>query len=58
MFFVFRKRPSFLEYCAYVFDFQTIICGPLAFYVDFEDYLNGTKLKKIGLKDYPSVAVC
>lgn len=46
--------PSVLEYAAYVFNFQTCVCGPLAFYSDFIAFVDGTKLKKAGLKQYPS----
>lgn len=46
--------PSVLEYAAYVFNFQTVICGPLAFYGDFIAFIDGTKIKRAGLKRYPS----
>jgi len=49
------RVPSPLEYFAYVFNFQTVICGPLIFYSDFREFINGTKLKKAGLTEYPSV---
>ena len=48
------RVPSPLEYFAYVFNFQTIICGPLVFYSDFQHFLTGTKLKRAGLTEYPS----
>lgn len=53
-----RQKPSFLQYCSYVFDFQTILCGPLIFYNDYHDYLNGNIIKKFGLRHFPPVAVC
>ena len=50
--------PSVLEYAAYIFNFQTVICGPLVFYADFMDFVDGTKLRKAGLNQYPSAVVC
>lgn len=46
--------PSVLEYTAFVFNFQTVVSGPLSFYSDFISFVDGTKLKKAGLKQYPS----
>ena len=49
--------PSLLEYSAYVFNFQTVICGPLVFYADFVEFVDGGKLRKAGLSQYPSAMV-
>lgn len=53
-----RQKPSLLQYCSYVFDFQTILCGPMIFYNDYHDYLDGNTIKKYGLHHFPPVAVC
>ena len=46
--------PTMLEYAAYIFNFQTVICGPLVCYIDWTEFVNGEKLRKAGLKQYPS----
>ncbi|KAH9526004.1 Lysophospholipid acyltransferase 1 [Dermatophagoides farinae] len=51
-----RQKPSLLQYCSYVFDFQTILCGPMIFYNDYHDYLDGNTIKKYGLHHFPPVA--
>lgn len=51
------EPPGVLQYSAYVFDFHTCICGPLIFYSDFSEYISGAKLRRIGLRQYPSAAV-
>ena len=38
----FRKLPSFLEYMSYIFNFQTVLTGPVNFYSDYEKFLDGT----------------
>ncbi|KAH9419324.1 Lysophospholipid acyltransferase 1 [Dermatophagoides pteronyssinus] len=51
-----RQKPSFLQYCSYVFDFQTILCGPMIFYNDYHDYLDGNTIKKYDLHYFPPFA--
>jgi lysophospholipid acyltransferase 1/2 len=36
--------PSVLGYLSYVLCFQTILTGPLCFYADYRDYIDGTNL--------------
>lgn len=52
-----HNLPTFLQYCSYMFNFQTIICGPLIFFPDYEAYLAGDILKKHNLNSYPPVWV-
>lgn len=52
-----HNLPTFLQYCSYMFNFQTIICGPLIFFPDYEAYLAGDILKKHNLNYYPPVWV-
>ncbi|PAV79633.1 hypothetical protein WR25_18318 isoform B [Diploscapter pachys] len=37
-----KKLPSFLEYMSYIFNFQTVLTGPVNFYSDYEKFLDGT----------------
>jgi lysophospholipid acyltransferase 1/2 len=41
-----RRKPTPLEYFAYVFSFNTLMCGPLVYYVDFIDFINGQNFKR------------
>ena len=36
-----RKRPTFLEFYSYVFQFPTLMCGPLVFFNDYIEYIYG-----------------
>jgi hypothetical protein len=36
-----RKRPSFLEFYSYVFQFSSLLCGPLVFYNDYIEFIEG-----------------
>ncbi|KAI6191521.1 hypothetical protein M3Y97_00237200 [Aphelenchoides bicaudatus] len=36
--------PSVLSYLSYLFCFQTILTGPLCFYADYRDYIDGSNL--------------
>lgn len=38
---VVRKMPTLLEYFSYVFHFQVLMCGPVIFYRDYIDFING-----------------
>lgn len=51
------RIPSPLEYAAYILNFQTVICGPLVYYADWVEFVDGSKLRKAGLKRYPSAKV-
>ncbi len=45
--FVFSRRlPNFLEFLSYMFNFQTILVGPLFYYRDFEDFITGHNVTK------------
>lgn len=37
-----KDVPSVLAYLSYLFKFQTILAGPLSFYTDYIDFINGT----------------
>lgn len=37
-----RRVPTFLEYFSYLLSFQTLMCGPLVYYNDYIDFINGT----------------
>ncbi|XP_054266033.1 lysophospholipid acyltransferase 6-like [Macrosteles quadrilineatus] len=41
-----RKMPSTLEYFAYIFHFQVLMAGPVVFYRDYIDYINGDNFLK------------
>lgn len=41
-----RRKPNLLEYAAYFFSFQTLMCGPLVYYVDFIDFVDGQNFKR------------
>lgn len=43
---VFRKMPTLLEYFSYVFHFQVLMCGPVIFYRDYIDFINGNTFLK------------
>lgn len=51
----FRGELSALEYVAYIFNFPTVLCGPSTYFDDFIDFVDGRKLEKAKLKQYPSV---
>ena len=36
-----RKMPTLLEYFSYIFHFQVLMCGPVIFYRDYIDFING-----------------
>lgn len=36
-----RKMPTVLEYFSYIFHFQALMCGPVLFYRDYIDFING-----------------
>lgn len=39
-----RKMPSALEYFSYVLHFQALMAGPILFYVDYINFIDGTNL--------------
>ncbi|CAG2118394.1 unnamed protein product, partial [Medioppia subpectinata] len=54
-----RKRPTFLEYYSYVFQYSTLMCGPLVFYNDYIEFINGKNFErhlqsKLSTKQMPS----
>lgn len=46
-----KQVPPLLDYFCYVLQFQTILCGPVVFYNDYQDYIQGTNFKKNSDKD-------
>jgi hypothetical protein len=43
---VVRKMPTLLEYFSYIFHFQVLMCGPIVFYRDYIDFINGNTFLK------------
>lgn len=49
-----RHKPHIIEFLSYVFNFQGIIVGPLCYYQDYIDFINGNNIlkKKKKSQDY------
>lgn len=45
-FYAIRKIPSTLEYFAYILQFQGLMAGPLIFYNDYVEFIDGTNILK------------
>lgn len=45
-FYAIRKLPSPLEFFAYVLHFQGLMAGPLVFYKDYTEFIEGTNILK------------
>lgn len=43
-----RKMPSILEYYSYVLDFHVILSGPVIFYTDYIEFIEGVNFRKYG----------
>ncbi|CAD5229163.1 unnamed protein product [Bursaphelenchus okinawaensis] len=41
-----NEMPSVLEYMSYLFHFQTILTGPLCFYADYIDFVDGKEMSE------------
>lgn len=41
-----RRIPTALEYFSYMLQFHTLMVGPLVFYRDYVDFIDGTNLRK------------
>uniref|UniRef100_A0A8D8PMQ1 Lysophospholipid acyltransferase 1 n=1 Tax=Cacopsylla melanoneura TaxID=428564 RepID=A0A8D8PMQ1_9HEMI len=41
-----REIPSMLDYFCYILQFQTIMCGPVVFFNDYKEYIEGTNFEK------------
>lgn len=41
-----RHIPSVLEFFSYIFHFQALMCGPLIFYNDYVDFVEGRNYVK------------
>ncbi|XP_071451612.1 lysophospholipid acyltransferase 6 [Hetaerina americana] len=41
-----RKIPNPLEYFSFMFHYQALMAGPMVFYVDYIDFINGTNFLK------------
>ncbi|XP_059047018.1 lysophospholipid acyltransferase 6 [Achroia grisella] len=57
-----EKMPSPLEYFAYTLAFQTLMCGPVVFYSDYINFIEGTRVDGVGkdksvLEPSPRLAV-
>ena len=38
--------PSVLEFFAYVFQFTNVLCGPMVYYTDYIEFIDGTNFRK------------
>nr|CAD7588507.1 unnamed protein product [Timema genevievae] len=43
---VIKKMPTLLEYFSFMFHFQALMCGPVVFYRDYMDFIDGTNFLK------------
>nr|CAD7405084.1 unnamed protein product [Timema cristinae] len=43
---VVKKMPTLLEYFSFMFHFQALMCGPVVFYRDYMDFIDGTNFLK------------
>jgi len=41
-----RHNPHIIEFLSYVFNFQGIVCGPLVYYQDYIDFIDGNNILK------------
>ena len=41
-----KKCPSFIEFMGYIFNFQGVVVGPMCFYQDYIDFINGNNILK------------
>jgi hypothetical protein len=41
-----RDRPSPMEFFGYLLNFQTLLTGPLCFYNDYIEFINGQNITK------------
>ncbi|CAH1772911.1 unnamed protein product, partial [Owenia fusiformis] len=40
------KPPTLIEYLGYYFSFQNILCGPLCYYQDYDEFIKGTNYNR------------
>lgn len=40
----FSEMPSVLAYLSYLLHFQAVMTGPLCFYADYRDFIDGTNI--------------
>ena len=41
-----REMPSIKEFLSYIFNFQGIILGPMCYYRDYIEFINGNNILK------------
>lgn len=41
-----RENPHIIEFLSYIFNFQGIACGPLVYYKDYIDFIDGNNILK------------
>ena len=41
-----NRNPTLLEYFSYLLTFQTLMCGPLVYYVDFIEFITGANFER------------
>lgn len=46
-----RDSPHIIEFLSYVFNFQGVVCGPLVYYQDYINFIDGNNIlkKKVSL---------
>lgn len=44
-----EKIPSPLEYFAYTLAFQTLMCGPVVFYSDYINFIEGARIDGVSI---------
>lgn len=42
-----EKIPTPLEYFAYTLAFQTLMCGPVVFYIDYINFIEGVHIDEV-----------
>ena len=41
-----RKKPTILEFFSYLFQFPTLLCGPLVYYNDYIEFIDGHNFER------------
>lgn len=48
--YVTKKKPSFIEYYGYVFQFQSVLAGPNILFKDYVQFIDGSNFKNATAK--------
>jgi lysophospholipid acyltransferase 1/2 len=41
-----RRKPTIIEFFSYLLSFQTLMCGPLVYFSDYTEFIDGTNFEK------------